>query len=97
MTQLPELPLTLSRQEIRKMIRQPEEQQHDADTHHTRRVVVDQNSPEVQRIALGNIYTEEAYQLLKKLEFKNMLSRFSVEAPANEKIEKSLMRRSFLL
>src|SRR5699024_2502647 len=38
---------------------------------------------------LGNIYTEEAYQLLKKLEFKNMLSRFSVEAPANEKIEKS--------
>ena len=37
---------------------------------------------------LGNIYTEEAYQLLKKLEFKNMLSRFSVEAPANEKIEK---------
>ena len=38
---------------------------------------------------LGDIYTEEAYQLLKRLEFKNMLSRFSVEAPANEKIEKS--------
>ena len=38
---------------------------------------------------LGNIYTEEAYQLLKRLEFKNMLSRFSVEAPSNEKIEKN--------
>ncbi len=36
---------------------------------------------------LGNIYTEEAYLFLKRLEFKNMLSRFSVEAPANEKIE----------
>lgn len=38
---------------------------------------------------LGNIYTEDAYELLKKLEFKNMLSRFSVEAPANEKIEQN--------
>lgn len=38
---------------------------------------------------LGNIYTEEAYELLKKLEFKNMLSRFSVEVPANERIEKN--------
>ena len=37
---------------------------------------------------LGNIYTEEAYRFLKRLEFKNMLSRFQVEAPANEKIEK---------
>ena len=36
---------------------------------------------------LGNIYTKEAYEILKRLEFKNMLSRFSVEAPANEKIE----------
>lgn len=38
---------------------------------------------------LGNIYTKEAYEILKRLEFKNMLSRFSVEAPANEKIEQS--------
>lgn len=38
---------------------------------------------------LGDIYTAEAYQLLKKLEFRNMLSRFSVEAPANERIEKN--------
>ena len=37
---------------------------------------------------LGNIYTEEAYALIKRLEFKNMLSRFRVDAPANEKIEK---------
>lgn len=37
---------------------------------------------------LGNIYTEEAYALIKRLEFRNMLSRFRVDAPANEKIEK---------
>ena len=37
---------------------------------------------------LGNIYTEAAYALIKRLEFKNMLSRFRVDAPANEKIEK---------
>ncbi len=38
---------------------------------------------------LGNIYTQEAYALLKRLEFKNMLSRFQVDAPANDKIEKT--------
>ena len=32
---------------------------------------------------LKNIYTEEAYQLLKGLDFKNMLSRFDVKAAAN--------------
>ena len=37
---------------------------------------------------LEDIYTKEAYEILKELEFKNMLSRFSVEAPANESIEK---------
>lgn len=37
---------------------------------------------------LGDIYTKEAYEIFKELEFKNMLSRFSVEAPANESIEK---------
>ncbi len=40
---------------------------------------------------LGNIYTQEAYEILKELEFKNMLSRFSVEAPVNEAIEKSFL------
>ncbi len=38
---------------------------------------------------LGDIYTKEAYEIIKELEFKNMLSRFSVEAPANEAVEKS--------
>lgn len=37
---------------------------------------------------LGDICTKEAYEIFKELEFKNMLSRFSVEAPANESIEK---------
>ncbi len=37
---------------------------------------------------LGNIYTKEAYEILKELNFKNMLSRFDLEAPANETIEK---------
>ena len=32
---------------------------------------------------LKNIYTEEAYQLLKGLDFKNMLGRFDVKAAAN--------------
>ena len=32
---------------------------------------------------LGNLYTQEAYLIFKELEFKNMLSRFTVEAPAN--------------
>ena len=38
---------------------------------------------------LGNIYTRAAYALIKRLEFKNMLSRFQVDAPANDKIEKT--------
>ena len=33
---------------------------------------------------LGNLYTPEAYQLCKQLEFKNLLSRFDVSAPANK-------------
>lgn len=41
------------------------------------------------RAKLGNIYTREAYALIKRLEFKNMLSRFQVDAPANDKIEKT--------
>ena len=32
----------------------------------------------------GNLYTEEAYIFFQKLEFKNLLSRFDVSAPANK-------------
>ncbi len=32
---------------------------------------------------LGNIYTEEAYAYFQRLQFKNLLSRFDVMAPAN--------------
>ena len=32
---------------------------------------------------LGNIYTEEAYGYFQRLQFKNLLSRFEVSAPAN--------------
>ena len=34
--------------------------------------------------ALGNLYTPEAYVYFKRLEFKNMLSRFEVDAPSNQ-------------
>lgn len=33
---------------------------------------------------ISSLYTEEAYLLCKKLEFKNMLGRFEVEAPKNQ-------------
>lgn len=33
---------------------------------------------------ISSLYTEEAYLLCKKLEFKNMLNRFEVEAPKNQ-------------
>ncbi len=33
---------------------------------------------------ISDLYTEEAYLLCKRLEFKNMLSRFEVEAPKNQ-------------
>ena len=32
---------------------------------------------------VSELYTQEAYLLCKKLEFKNLLSRFSVDAPKN--------------
>lgn len=32
---------------------------------------------------LGNLFTEEAYLMCKRLEFKNMLSRFDIGAPKN--------------
>ncbi len=42
----------------------------------------DINTARLEKIA--DLYTEEAYLLCKKLEFKNMLSRFEVEAPKNQ-------------
>ena len=32
---------------------------------------------------LGNLFTEEAYLMCKRLEYKNMLSRFDIDAPKN--------------
>ena len=39
---------------------------------------------ELSEAKLGNLYTEEAYIFFQKLEFKNLLSRFAVSAPANK-------------
>ena len=39
---------------------------------------------ELSEAKLGNLYTEEAYIFFQKLEFKNLLSRFYVSAPANK-------------
>ena len=39
---------------------------------------------ELSEAKLGNLYTEEAYIFFQKLEFKNLLSRFDVSAPANK-------------
>ena len=39
---------------------------------------------EIEDALLGNIYTEEAYAYFQKLQFKNLLSRFDVMAPANQ-------------
>ena len=41
-------------------------------------------SYELSEAKLGNLYTEEAYVFFQKLEFKNLLSRFDVAAPANK-------------
>ena len=38
---------------------------------------------EFDEAKLGHLYTEEAYVLFQKLEFKNLLSRFDVSAPEN--------------
>ena len=51
---------------------------------------------------VSDLYTEEAYLLCKRLEFKNLLGRFSVEAPKNtaeehfKKIEKTQEAEAFL-
>lgn len=39
---------------------------------------------ELSEAKLGNLYTEDAYIFFQKLEFKNLLSRFDVSAPANK-------------
>ena len=39
---------------------------------------------ELSEAKLGNLYAEEAYIFFQKLEFKNLLSRFDVSAPANK-------------
>lgn len=40
-------------------------------------------SYELSDAKLGNIFTEEAYAYFQKLQFKNLLSKFDVTAPAN--------------
>ena len=39
---------------------------------------------ELEQAKLGDLYTEEAYVLFQRLQFKNLLSRFEVSAPANK-------------
>lgn len=48
--------------------------------------VIDTDAPveyDLKAAELKNLYTEEAYLLCKRLEFKNMLSRFEIDAPKN--------------
>ena len=44
---------------------------------------------------LGNLYTPEAYLMCKRLEFKNMLSRFEVDTPKNSMEEHFCMLDDF--
>ena len=39
---------------------------------------------ELEEAKLGNLYTEEAYEYFRKLQFKNLLSRFDVPAKASK-------------
>ena len=45
---------------------------------------------ELEEAKLGDLYTEEAYIFFQRLQFKNLLSRFEVSAPAN-KLEDSFV------
>lgn len=48
-------------------------------------ICVDADFPyELSQARLGNLYTEEAYAYFQRLQFKNLLSRFDVSAPANQ-------------
>ncbi len=52
---------------------------------------VDADFPyELEEAKLGDLYTEEAYVFFQRLQFKNLLSRFEVSAPAN-KLEDSFV------
>ncbi len=47
---------------------------------------IEVNAPvdyELEQAAMGNLFTKEAYVWMKKLEFKHLLNRFSVEVPVN--------------
>lgn len=48
-------------------------------------VEMDWNAAKID--AIDSLYTEEAYLLCKRLEFKNLLSRFHVDAPKNRAAE----------
>lgn len=41
-------------------------------------------SYDLKEAELGELYTEEAYVMFQRLQFKNLLSRFEVSAPANK-------------
>ena len=46
---------------------------------------VDADFPyELEEAKLGNLYTEEAYIFFQRLQFRNLLSRFEMSAPANK-------------
>ena len=45
----------------------------------------------LEEAKLGDLYTEEAYVMFQRLQFKNLLSRFEVKAPAN-KLEDSFVK-----
>ncbi len=45
----------------------------------------------LEEAKLGELYTEEAYVMFQKLQFKNLLSRFEVKGPAN-KLEDSFQK-----
>lgn len=49
--------------------------------------VIDTDAPvaySFEEAKLGDFYTEEAYLLCKRLDFKNMLKRFEIDAPQNK-------------
>lgn len=39
---------------------------------------------DMEKAKLGDLFTEKAYEICRRLEFKNILSRFSCQAPADE-------------
>ena len=45
---------------------------------------IEYNLKDAKLEQISDLYTEEAYLLCKKLEFKNLLSRFEVDAPKNQ-------------